>query len=157
MNKPGRKCQVCNAAEFKLTIDQRLRDGATCREIAQEFGFSEDSVQRHRSSHMLKASESVEPTDMLHSIVEQFGELAATCKLQNDARGTLGALTKQLSAATTLLERQHPSTTRFEKMTLEQKIDDIFKGNRIPIQVLDRIALIVGKPESRGEHADSVQ
>jgi hypothetical protein len=110
MAKPGRPCQVCCAEEYRLQIDQRLRDGEACTTIAKEFGFSVDSVERHRANHVRKIAkgngDSHDPATLLHGIITQCAELAATCRSTNDARGAIEAVGKQLSAVTALIERE---------------------------------------------------
>jgi hypothetical protein len=114
--KPGRACHVCNREEHILEINQRLRDGESCATIAREFNFSQDSVERHRSRHVMQiAKVTDDPATMLHLIIRQTGELASAARLTGDVRGSVDAIARQLSALTTLIE--HEKQTKLESST----------------------------------------
>jgi len=101
-----RPCSVCNLEEYRLQIDQRLRDGESCSVIAEEFNVSEDSVQRHRTRHIrrdLDVKGTLNAADILHSIVSETGEIASNARTVGDMRAALQALAQQASAMESLL------------------------------------------------------
>ena len=113
-----RKCQCCES-EHLMEISQAIRDGETHAAIACRYGVSPDSVQRHARTHMGKSagkgSNSHNAIDLLRSIIQQTGEIASTCANQGDARGSIEAIAKQLSALESLLRLEQEHKEQREK------------------------------------------
>lgn len=97
-----RTCTVCNAAEYLLQIDARLRAGESQTAIAKEFGFSPDAVQRHYARHVRQDKNTggeLDAASIFHEIAERAGEIARSATLTGDLRGAIDALGRQAAAA----------------------------------------------------------
>ena len=123
----ARACVCCNLQEIRLALDEKIRAGVPFAEIAREYAdykLSPDAVERHAHSHVFRGRHpKTSPTDLLKDIIHQTAELASSCKATGDARGAIEALSKQLTAVTTLIEREQREQERAEQQARQEQSD----------------------------------
>lgn len=121
-----RKCAVCCAEEHLLVIDSRIRAGESLTQIAADFSFSEDSLQRHARNHVRGESAHSEQTleQRLEMLFVRADDLYKSCVAQGNHRGAIDAMSK-LVGITADLAKLKPIKGAFEGLTYEDQLEYI--------------------------------
>jgi len=130
-----------------MQIGQRLQNGDPHREIAESYGVSEDSVQRHKR-HLGAALVNAENTTLAqqwNTIFSRADELFKSMSVQGDARACLMALDQQAKA----LE----ASARFAKEIREREAAEELPPEKRPVTIESLDAILNESERWYEEHA----
>ena len=116
------KCQVCSyPQEYLLAINQRLENGESQADIAKEFGFSPDAVQRHSARHIrVRAKAASQPAtlaDRLEYLWQKSDDLLRQTIATGDVRAAVDTLGKLSAVAESLSRLQRENHAYFGDAT----------------------------------------
>ena len=141
-----RACNVCNAEEHRLQIDERLRAGTSASEIAKQYGFSPELQSAMHEIMFAKAMATM-------STPVRSRSCATSLRRPPNSPAVARALATREAQLKRLQNNCKPSslclsvsnrllTAGSGKMSTEEMIDALFADNKIPVRVLDHIMRI---------------
>jgi hypothetical protein len=142
----GRQCSVCNAEEHLPEINERLRAGESRAQIALQYGFSVDALDRHAKNHLQDRGKPAEGiTAKWDQIITRAEELYQTAVKTGDQRGALGALKKLADAVEASARLGSKSNVGFEALTVQEQAERICSRPELIRAVMDYLVRDTGQ------------